>query len=882
LVAEERGLLEAVINNAPVGIGILKGPEHRFILTNQYYAPFVRGKGEVTGRTVAEVYPEVANTIVPLLDRVYQTGEPYRATDMPFTLIRDGHPEETFFTFVYAPWFGADRQIHGIVSVAFETTEQVHTRQQVEEERARLAAILEQLPVGVGVTDTSGEFVLSNALMREFVPERIPSRDAVRVQRWHATGADGRPVPPEHWPGARALRGEHVSGMEFHYVDDTGRSHWRLVTAQPYHTADGAFVGAIVVVQDITERKQAEEALRRERDRVQQYLDIAEVMLLALDREGYVTLINRKGLEVLGFSREEIIGQCWFELVVPERERTRTRELFQRLMAGETAFPGYNENYLVTRDGEGRLFAFRNAVLRDDQGQIIGTLSSGEDITERRQAEEALQESEARFRELADAMPQLVWTAEPDGRVDYYNIRYCEYDGITPTGEGEYHWAPVLHPDDVQPTVAAWERAVATGDIYQIEHRVRMADGSFRWHLSRGVPVRGEQGKIVKWYGTATDIHDFRVIQEERERLLVEVQRRVAELDATLASIADGLILYSSQGEILQVNASAHRLMDGILLAEEFSTHMPQWVGQHARTPAGERLTMDNLPAVRAARGETVVGETLVFRHKDGTEAWISVAAAPVRMHDGRIIGVVATYTDITELYRLQEQQRMLIHLISHDLRAPLTIIKGHVQLLEEFMTPMEVDGMVAQGLHAVDRGIARMNAMIQDLVDAARAEGRQLELQREAVDLRAYLPDLLRRSATAMETARIMLDVSGDLPPVAADYNRLERILLNLLTNALKYSDPGTPVLLRARRRDDMAEVSITDQGRGIAPEDLPHLFERFYRVQDERRAEGVGLGLYITRQLVEAHGGRIWAESELSKGSTFTFTLPLADSTP
>lgn len=505
-------------------------------------------------------------------------------------------------------------------------------------------------------------------------------------------------------------------------------------------------------------------------------------------------------------------------------------------------------------------------------------LQEAEVRRERRQAAEALRASEERFRQLADAMPQLVWTAEPDGRVDYYNRRYREYQGITPNEKEGFHWAPVLHPDDLQPTVEAWERALATGEVYQVEHRVRMADGRYRWHLSRGVPVRNEQGRITKWYGTATDIHDFRVVLEDRERLLSEVQRRVAELDATLNSIADGLIIYSPKGEILLDNAAARQLLDGILLEEEYGGDFPQWIGQHGRTPNGALLPPHDIPAARAVRGETVIGEVLVFRHKDGTDTWLSVTAAPIRQRDDTIIGVVGTYTDITALHELQEQQKALIHVVSHDLRAPLTIIKGYVQLLEELLTQQEIDGVVTQGLRAMDLGIERMNAMIQDLVDAARAEGQQFALRRESVDLRAYLADLLQRSAIAMETARIHLDLPNDLPPVSADCHRLERIIFNLLTNALKYSDPGTPVYMRARHSDGEVVVSITDQGWGIAPDDLPHLFERFYRAKGARKAEGVGLGLYITRILVEAHGGRIWVESETGKGSTFSFTLPVA----
>ena len=167
---------------------------------------------------------------------------------------------------------------------------------------------------------------------------------------------------------------------------------------------------------------------------------------------------------------------------------------------------------------------------------------------------------------------------------------------------------------------------------------------------------------------------------------------------------------------------------------------------------------------------------------------------------------------------------------------------------------------------------------MIQDLVDSARLEAGQLELEKRPAELGNIASGLLERARGAMDVERIKVEIASDLPEFLADPERLERILMNLMTNALKYSDPGTDVLLKAAKTNGEVLVSVTDHGIGIDPNDLPHIFERFYRAGGSQKAEGVGLGLYITKMLVEAHDGRIWAESELGKGSTFYFTLPIA----
>jgi signal transduction histidine kinase len=213
---------------------------------------------------------------------------------------------------------------------------------------------------------------------------------------------------------------------------------------------------------------------------------------------------------------------------------------------------------------------------------------------------------------------------------------------------------------------------------------------------------------------------------------------------------------------------------------------------------------------------------------------------------------------------------------ISHDLRLPLTIILGQAQLIQR---SAEKADLVARSAQAIVVSARRMNAMIDDLVDSARLESGQLRLNSRPLDLGRAIHDLTERMTGLSGMERYEVRVEADLPRVRADPDRLERILSNLIGNALKYSTPGTPIVLSATSGPGEAIVSVADRGSGIASADLPRLFERYFRAPGgiEHR-EGLGLGLYITRALVEAHGGRIWVESEVGAGSTFTFTLPFA----
>ncbi|MHB9134706.1 MAG: sensor histidine kinase [Armatimonadota bacterium] len=228
-------------------------------------------------------------------------------------------------------------------------------------------------------------------------------------------------------------------------------------------------------------------------------------------------------------------------------------------------------------------------------------------------------------------------------------------------------------------------------------------------------------------------------------------------------------------------------------------------------------------------------------------------------------------------IVRLEEGQQNLllfVHTITHDLRTPMTTIQGHAQLLAQALQSTN-DGHIRRNLEAILRGVRQMHMLVEDLTDLARLEGGRLVLTSEAVKLDTFILDLLQRSRTALEIGRVTVQMPSKLPPVLADTDRLERILLNLLGNALKYSAPDTRVVVRVAQSDSEVTVSIADRGPGIPPEDITRIFEQFYRGVGDRRTVGTGLGLFISKALVEAHGGRIWAESEVGQGSTFHFSL-------
>jgi len=350
-----------------------------------------------------------------------------------------------------------------------------------------------------------------------------------------------------------------------------------------------------------------------------------------------------------------------------------------------------------------------------------------------------------------------------------------------------------------------------------------------------------------------------------------------AELEAAIAAVPEAIVILSPQGVVTRENAMARQLFSANQDLHG-DTVLNRWRVLKPRTTEGKPLSLEEHPVLRALRGETVRGQVVEVQPPGKRATWISVSAAPIRS-EGQLAGAVAAAADVSALQELQSQLEDLLRAVSHDLRNPLQIIllqsERLLRLAEGGGEEREKERRSAAAAVAASR---QMSAMIRDLVDAVRMESGRLRLACQPLDLGAWLPNLLSVAGGAVDPSRVKLELAADLPLCWADPSRLDRVLLNLLANALSHSPAGADVRLRAAASGSEVQITVRDQGSGIAAEDLPHIFERFYRGHSSRSGDGLGLGLFIARLLVDAHGGRIWAESAPGQGSAFTFSLPQA----
>ena len=522
-----------------------------------------------------------------------------------------------------------------------------------------------------------------------------------------------------------------------------------------------------------------------------------------------------------------------------------------------------------------------------------------------------------RFRQLADAMPQIVWVAQADGNPEYFNLRWHLFTGATAEQSRGDGWLHPFHPDDRPEIIRRWRHSLATGAIYENKCRIRRAsDGAFRWHLCRALPQVDESGRVRQWYGTCTDFHETR----QTERRLVE------QLNFTRGitdSLAQGLYAVDCDGRVTFVNPAAERLLgweSSELLGKDIHAAIHF---QHADHSAYDRESCPLLEVIRS--GKIVRADDDVFTTRWGTLIPISYSSAPV-LEEGKVVGAVVTFQDITERKRQEQalldsqlelkrhseelEQRVqertaelrglntrleasnrelqdFASVASHDLQEPLRKIQAFGdRLANRSSSALGPDGQ--DFLRRMKNAAERMQKLITDLLGFSRVTTKAQPFV--CVDLKQIAAEVLIDLESAIERCGASVEL-GDLPEIDADPMQMRQLLQNLIGNALKFHKPGVPPHVRiygqalspatGESEGDSTiascQILVQDNGIGFDEKYLDRIFNVFQRLHGRNTYEGTGIGLAVCRKIAERHGGSITAQSKPGEGSTFIVTLPI-----
>jgi len=536
--------------------------------------------------------------------------------------------------------------------------------------------------------------------------------------------------------------------------------------------------------------------------------------------------------------------------------------------------------------------------------------------------------AEQQHRALAEALPQIVWTAGPEGRADYYNRRWYDYTGLMLTRSMEEGWREVIHPEDIPGCLARWSESVQSGAPFEGESRIRRhADGTYRWHLIQALPLRNAHGRILQWLGTCTDIDDQKRASETLS-FLAEASTLITaslEMSVTLERLSALIVprlgdwcaiyLQEDEGPIRQAMVT-HADVSKVPLLNELHRTFPPAATASCGYPrvlrTGEAELVPELTAqmIHEALGPT---EQLDPSGKLRPSSWMVVplwaqrrvfgalqvcAVRPGRRYTARDLELVQELArraeiaiDNARLFEMAKAEHLVaeqanrakdefLAAVSHELRTPLMAMLGWTQLLRSGRLAPEKH---ARALEAVERNTHVQVQLIEDLLDVSRIITGKMRLEIRPVSPREFIEaaqDSVRHAAEA-KGVTLHSELDADTGPISGDADRLQQVLWNLLANAIKFTPKGGQVTVRLQRVDTNAVIEVEDNGQGIPKGFLSHIFERFWQVDGSstRQHGGLGLGLAIVRHLTELHGGTIEAFSRgEGQGALFTLKLPLA----
>ncbi|GAB3582408.1 PAS domain-containing protein [Hymenobacter daeguensis] len=758
LEAKDRQLSQ-ILSQSPALIATLEGPDHRFTFTNPNYDALVGHRARL-GHRAAECLPELEEQgFISLLDEVYRTGRPFIGTDTPI-VFQDSAPGPgrlAYLDFTYQALRNEQGQTTGILAFIVDVTKRVLARREAEDLAAEVTRRDEEL---------------------------------ARSRADFATLAD----------------------------------------------------------------------------------NMAQLAWMA-DDTGYIFWYNQQWYHYTGSDLATMRGDGWRAVHDPARLAGVAERYLASIRSGE---PWEDTFPLRRHDGEYRWFLSRARPIRDEATGAVRWFGTNTDVTELRRLQDQLRDSEEEQRIQVESIPQQVWTARPDGTVDFYNHRTAAYLGVAMDQNGAAHWLSFVHPDDQRHMQERWEHAIATQRYYEAEFRLRRYDGQYRWFLGQAQARRAPGGQLLKWYGTNTDVHQLRVLQEQ----VLASQARFKQLLETLPQMAwtarpDGRLNYYNQRWYDFTGGTFAELQD--------------WGWEHFIHP--DDLALANARWHHSlATGESLETEHR-WRNRQGHYRWFLTRAEALHDSSGAVVLWVGANTDIHDFKQAQQQleeknARLVrtnedldnfIYTASHDLKQPINNMAGIFEELTR--TAYFRDPDAVKLIDYFERALARIYATIDDLSAIVQVQRQQQELPAETVALAPLVAEVIAslQDQVALSHAVFELDVAT-CPAVTFVRPNLQSVFFNLISNSIKYAAPGRPPRIRLSASPDAVTgrpvLTVEDNGLGIDLERFgPQLFQLFRRFH--AHVEGTGMGLYLVNRIVQNHGGRLDVSSAVDAGTTFRIYL-------
>ena len=756
-VEGQNQLLSDMLMTAPSFIATLNGPDHVYELVNEKYQSLF-GKRQIQGKALMVALPELGGQgIDTLLDKVYHTGEPYVGINIPITLARDEGlaPEERYFNISYQPLYDENKKIFSILVFGYEVTEQVVEAKRIAASEEHFRLLVQQAPVAICVLRGKNHVIeiinqgmyqmwdrtLEETLNKpafEVLPELMEQGFKELLDNVYNTG--------QHFVTAELP-------IDFHRNGKIENAFVKFVY-EPLREADGTVSGVMALAHEITEqvlsRKKVEESETKFRTLIEE-APVATCFFTG--REMKIEVANDIMIGYWG-KEKEVIGKKLAE-AIPELQGQPFLEILDQVFTTGKIYESKNAVGYVELNGVMGTYYFDYTYkpIRNAAGQVYGIMNMAVDVTEQVLAMKKLKASQEQFSAMADNISQFAWMADETGWIYWYNKRWYDYTGTIPEEKQGWAWQKALHPDSAEDVIKSFKKAIETGIDWEDTFLLRGKDGIYLWFLSRAVPVKDQKGKVIKWFGTNTDI----------------TQQKESNRKAEAAT----------------------------LLAEE---------------------------AMKA--------------------------------------------------------KQQFLSTMSHEIRTPMNAIIGFTNVVLK----TKLDDKQKEYIDSIKASGDSLIVLVDDILDLAKVDAGKMTFQLIPFKLAECIITLLHLFEIKSQEKNIELvnEYDTTIPKILlGDSIRLHQILMNLMSNAIKFTTKGK-ITLRVYLMDENDETvsikfSLTDTGIGIPENRLKDIFGAFQQATSDTSQlfGGTGLGLAIAKQLVEHQGGTLSVTSKVDEGSTFSFVL-------
>lgn len=912
-VEENEGNIRSMVLQSPIGICVLDANTLITEIVNDSFIDIAgKAREEIVGKNYKDAFVKISHCYEEALTSVLEKGSPFYVNEVEMMLVRHNIEERIYLTFVYVPLKNAEGKVTKIAIWVMDNTTHVTVRQKIEEANKRFFNTVKQAPVGISIL-RGPRFVVEMA--NETYLKLVDREEALFV---------GRPLfdslPEVEQSVSSLLNDVLLTGKSFHGyevpvpINRQGKEgiYYFDFLYHPLREDNGDISGIIVIATEVSEKVESRKKTEQNEQRLNIIVEASELGTWEWVVKDKEIKYSKRYLKIVGgyteniqLSHEELVRHVHPD-DLPIREKALNK-------AVETGYLHY-EARVIWNDQSIHWVEAKGKVFYDAENRPERLIGTARDITELKNHQQELEESEQKFRLLASSMPQHVWTSDPQGNLNYFNQTVFNYSGLTPKQIEEDGWLQIIHPDDVKENLRVWMKAVATGEDFIFEHRFRRYDGEYRWQLSRAQPQVDEKGNIQMWVGTSTDIQDQKTFTNELERL---VKERTKELSLINESLEKSEERYHLMVEEVQDYAILYLNSEGII--ENWNRGAEKIKGYKAEEIIGKSFSIFYLESDR----ESGLPQKLLKRaqeqgranqegwrvRKNGNHFWANVVITAVHNKKKELIGFSKVTHDLSEKKKAEDKLKLkglelqqknkelelmnkelqsFAYISSHDLQEPLRKIQTFTsQIIDRELSNLSDSGK--DKFMRMQNAAHRMQTLINDLLAYSRTNIQERIFEKTNIntiieEVKGDLKEELEQKNGAIENHLV-----GEVDVIPFQFRQL---IYNLVSNSIRFSRSNIPLQIKITGKIGKGEtfnisklaaereyyhIGISDNGIGFEQQYGEKIFEVFQRLHGRSEYAGTGIGLAIVKKIVENHHGIITATGERNKGATFDVYIPI-----